>query len=1755
MKNWFKNLNILLLLCALTCVSNTAWGAQTHTGYTAVAQGKGTATVKIYYRKYATDADDKRTGAENSTAGSSLVSASYSRGNTQDGSIAFYAAASEGYYFAGWYGNAACSGEVLSTDSWPYWAVKRAWGNDSKTAFAKFAPISYDVTLSPNGGSGSNQVVYAAYETAMPTSLKAGGAIVKPAKSGYVFAGYFDATSGGTKYYNSDLTSAHIWDKTSATTLYAQWVDKLTPSIACNQTTLKVDEQATGAFSFTNTDGVTWAISNASINAINNGNGKVIEYDAANNKLIAHNAGTARITFTQSESSSVKAGEFAFDVTVSKHTPVFTWNAGGTAYYHLSSIPGIFSTTNTDFGYTIVSDKSYSANVIDNTLYIYNVEEAATFTATQVENYKWEGKVKNFVVSPVDQNNHVPFTITSSNYNTPFHYNHSGSFSYNTNGVQVGDGGGGFNWDDKYYDIAFTGIPDKLSFEYETASGAGYTGVEWWIKESSDGSNWIDSKWGTKDNNSGTASNVQLLPTTRYLRFCYSGNFGGRFKNINVTELNQFSATPALIDFGTKGINFGTQEETVIFNHANAGRTTTMEIVGDDAEYFSIERSTIPGTGRDLYATTNIVVSFDNKKGSAEHEPEYSAVLRIEDNAGHFLNIPLSGVRDGKTEPEFSFNANHLPYFVGTNIANVASSSNTDYANCPLTFETSDASIAQVIDGTLHIYNKKESVTITIRQGENKDFSAGVAYFTFTPRERPERAVPMQLVKSIYNEGTVEAGSKCTWLDDDGGCIRVGNNNVVVDDWIWYHSEKNFTIAFDGTPGRLSFEYKNTAWLVTPDADHYTYEVQESSDGGTWHTIWYTDATTTEWTAVKEVTLNPSTRYLRFSFSGNYWGFYRNINISELVGYKYLRAESDGRYLSRGALWGTQAIVDDFGMACRISNYTNDNTNFYTRFLFVDNQQYLYEADNHEMYTDDGTAANTYNLWKQNVVDGTIITFQSGNAYPGDSRKGQYITLNGDALALTADAAAATRWKMEDYTEHPAHILEILNREAAEAASHDFATDVKTLEKVRSRVEENDFERTDITIPALTLGEQNGEYRSGVAGTNAIYDNEISDLQPGFYRLTVKAFSRISSADVAWACHTAGAGMESVLAYIYANDVKYPIQSLYHSYQVSPLEPTDELRGGHYYSTDLASAGEAFDDAKRYLNDVYVYIEADPGKTTGTLRYGIKNPSYVPGAWLAFEEITLTRFARKEYIFNGESATGETTDWQMGGNWNRNTQPDYRHVVSVQHDLVIDEEVSVYSLVIENDKDGNPVTVTIAPTGGLTVGAGGVKNATRDNFILQAGTTGATKGQTGYLRVSPYTREPMPEATVELFSIGYYDYNDKASNIAKWQYVGSPLANDETLAKTVYTKSWVYGWNENSDEWANQRSSFKLRPFVGFATTQRTSEDGMLVRYAGELVSSQTKENIALAYSGEGRGHNVLANSFSAPIDITKFEDRDFKNADSVIYIFNTGSRKEADSLIAKKSYDVNAPGQYLAIPIGSARLLKGSFGMPTVIASMQGFCVHAHKADAQITLDYSKLVWNGDYAENPNAPARVSAHREEEETQIGNLQISLYTDGGIDYLFLLESDQFDALYESGFDARKLMGDELNVFSVADEEQLAVDATNSIIGTRVGVRTGDETAYTFVFGKVHCENELALLDYETNQTIDINEGTEYTFFAEPNSMIEDRFQIVERENVPAITTDIENVENESKAHKFIKDGQLYILKNGILYNAMGAVVR
>ncbi len=542
------------------------------------------------------------------------------------------------------------------------------------------------------------------------------------------------------------------------------------------------------------------------------------------------------------------------------------------------------------------------------------------------------------------------------------------------------------------------------------------------------------------------------------------------------------------------------------------------------------------------------------------------------------------------------------------------------------------------------------------------------------------------------------------------------------------------------------------------------------------------------------------------------------------------------------------------------------------------------------------------------------------------------------------------------------------------------------------------------------------------------------------------------------------------------------------------------------------------------------------------------------------------RVNKVPYVFDNTAADEKwetATNWNIGG-WPIENLPTEDDDVIVRGHLIVDEEIPVHSLTIG---DGVGHIVEIAPEGGLTVGAGGISGATKDKLILRAdkgAAKSARKGQTGYLRISPEYTGAMPEAALELYSVAYHDMSRSGDDVAVWQAVGAPISDAGVSAKSVYTKSWIYSWDEEADDWVNNRKTLTFKPFTGYITSQYKYPEGITLTYNGHIVSGRTSQVIDLAYSGEGKGHNLLANSYAAPIDISRFNVDDFYHATPTIYIQNAGtcaeSSSQMDGISAEKAA---APGQYLAVPINTAASLASTYNYPILLPAMQGFWVDATADDGTLTLDYNRLVWNADYSTHPNVPLRapqykaqeVTENESEEMPQVGSLQISLEANGWYDNLFMLESERYNTAYEPGSDALKKESGTLNIFTLENDDKLAIDATNSIVGARVGVRTGEETAYTMTFSHVDSQEELALYDSETEQTIDINEGTQYTFFAEPNAMITERFEIVARADAPAITTGVDKAENGAKVHKFIKDNQLFILKNGVLYNATGAVVR
>ena len=131
-----------------------------------------------------------------------------------------------GYEFLGWSTdpNATTAEYQGKGDSFCPYDAKNGGGKGPVKLYAVWSKIPDIVTLDPQGGTGGTTFVTATYGQPMPT-------ITVPTRPGYEFYGYFaeqpeyndDWLNGGTRYYNSDGTSAKNWDKNSDVTLYAHW--------------------------------------------------------------------------------------------------------------------------------------------------------------------------------------------------------------------------------------------------------------------------------------------------------------------------------------------------------------------------------------------------------------------------------------------------------------------------------------------------------------------------------------------------------------------------------------------------------------------------------------------------------------------------------------------------------------------------------------------------------------------------------------------------------------------------------------------------------------------------------------------------------------------------------------------------------------------------------------------------------------------------------------------------------------------------------------------------------------------------------------------------------------------------------------------------------------------------------------------------------------------------------------------------------------------------------------------------------------------------------------------------------------------------------------------------------------------------------------------------------------------------------------------------------------------------------------------
>ena len=445
---------------------------------------------------------------------------------------------------------------------------------------------------------------------------------------------------------------------------------------------------------------------------------QVISYNPENFTITAHNAGTAVLTFIQQPTASHYTDTLRCTITISKHDVERIWND---PVYFNDTIDNYFTTSNTASAIVIESQADTDVAKLTNEfnptsnnsldLITFNKEASTTVTVSQAETYYWNAYSEPHTITPIDPNNHVTFTLTQDNYINVFQKAYgdpwagSNGPNWSNGGIRFGDNGitsgdGGWNWNDKYIIIEFTGIPDTLTFT-TTTDGSATTGeitdgLFFYVAEKSPTQSEFTEIWNSTKQSNNVA--LKLNPDTRFIKLCYTGNLRGWFKNVKVTELNQFEARPDVLDFGLQYVDNPPAIKTFDFHYANAGYK--VQLLSTDSLHFTVSPTYIDTIGGEKYGTIkDIQVTYHPTE--VHNTVDTDAKILIWDEAGHRDTVFLH-VNTVKSKPSLywteDWSAHEPIVLLGQHMPDTVAKATNGY---PVKYRSDDESILKIAPDSL----------------------------------------------------------------------------------------------------------------------------------------------------------------------------------------------------------------------------------------------------------------------------------------------------------------------------------------------------------------------------------------------------------------------------------------------------------------------------------------------------------------------------------------------------------------------------------------------------------------------------------------------------------------------------------------------------------------------------------------------------------------------------------------------------------------------------------------------------------------------------------------------------------------------------------------------------------------------------------------------------------------------------------------------------------------------------------------------
>lgn len=447
----------------------------------------------------------------------------------------------------------------------------------------------------------------------------------------------------------------------------------------------------------------------------------------------------------------------------------------------------------------------------------------------------------------------------------------------------------------------------------------------------------------------------------------------------------------------------------------------------------------------------------------------------------------------------------------------------------------------------------------------------------------------------VANTFTYEVGTASTDVDyvQKGQTITVSFANAITTDPN-AKFEQHKPITLNGEAVKVNLADKAFTFVMpenTETSTTYTLNIPAEAFGYTGHAM----------NAAQTITLHTPA-----IFDGTY----------------YLYNTDNKKYLSRGGNYGTQAIVDEYGIAIIVKTDNENNTELKPF------DSYLNLGDDGWVYTD--ATNNRIRKFNASKVDGGYKFLNTTNQKYLATNNGQVV---GDAVEGGNLQGASNIWTLESVNDHLA-VVKTYEDSQAKAAATAASIVVSNKAELENTLKVGNIYPQQIAIKG-TQGAVKENYEGGASADKVskpldIFAETVNGLRPGLYKLSVNAFQRATLFN-----DVMNAGGARGKVYVYANDAKTQLKSIAEEYSneayTEGRNPNSQSEGKNYPNS-MGAANQAF--AKNmYVNDVYVYVNADEGANTGTLKFGIQNPTRLGNdgnrqAWTCYNNFTLTYYAQ-----------------------------------------------------------------------------------------------------------------------------------------------------------------------------------------------------------------------------------------------------------------------------------------------------------------------------------------------------------------------------------------------------------------------------------------------------------------------------------------------------------------------------------------------